>query len=784
MALSVPAGRTARSWSSLVLLAGAIGVGLLQPSDLHARWAIQETVIHGSVVDGVRGSPVRSALVRVDGLVRATTDTEGNFRLEAGSEAATMRVEAPGYRVWESRIEAAASPLRIRLEADPFRVAALEVRSRATGRASSLQPAAIVDARQLAERMATSVAAAVVSEPGVTMRTNGPMASQPVIRGLAGDRVMVLEDGLRTGDIATTAPDHAVSIEPATARQIDVIRGPAGLLYGSNTLGGVINVRREGVPRERPDRVEWSAASYGESVNRGGSLAGWARAGMGPWVVQGDGAVRRSSDTRTPGGVPLPNTDLRVEDGGFGLSLVGDQGMLGGAVRGYQASYGVPSSFQGLTLPGSHDGGVYVDVHRLAGRVDGEWTPRAGEWVQGVTGGVNAIRFKQWEYEQGGFVGTRFGQLAAGGDLVVRLQGGGHRGALGTSIQWKDLRAEGSFTGTRPAQHRALAVFAVDEVELGPVQVLGGLRLDRIDLIPLDSTETLLVRDVRTRSFSAATGAVGLRAHLGAGWIGSVQVARAFRPPSIEELFSAGPHLASYAYEVGNPSLEAERGTGIDVFLEHAGPRSRVQLSAFVMSLDGYVLFAPVLDEETGLLLRDPRLRRYVVYAPEQTDARLTGMELRVQLLPLENWGVDLAADMVRGRASGGELLSNIPPASGRIEFRYLGREGTAALFLEGRRPHRATPAPPAGAEATCEPRSMDGEVVVLPSHFCPTDGMLLVGATLSRTLPTAWTAWETRITLGVDNLLDTTWRDPLWRAKEVAPQPGRNLRLAVQVAP
>ncbi len=744
------------------------------------------------VVDVQRELPVSGAMVLVDGRSVGRTAPDGSLLVEVAPDGVLLRVDAAGYLPWEARVRPPppdAPPLTVALVPDPFRLEALEVRVRALGAGSAFQPSAVLDARTLAERMATSVAQALAGEPGVTVRTNGPMASQPVIRGLSGDRVVVLEDGLRTGDITTTAPDHAVTIEPATARQIEVLRGPAALLHGSNTLGGVVNVRREAVPASPARGLEWKAASYGESMNRGGAASGWVRTGRGPLVVQADGALRGSSDVRTPGGDPLPFTDVSVSDLGAGAAWIGDEARLGGAVRGYRASYGVPSSFDGMTLPGSHVGGVYVETQRLSGRADAEWQrgpsgTSAGRRVESVAVGANAIRFEQWEYEQGGFVGTRFAQLAGGGDLVVRHGAPGRRGALGAAIQWKDLRAEGSFTGTRPATHRTLSAFAIEEVELGSTRLLAGLRLDRIDLVPLDSTETLLVRDVRTRSFVELTGAAGVRRTLGGGWAGSLYLARAFRPPSIEELFSAGPHLASYAYEIGDPSLEAERGVGSDLVLEHAGSRGRVELTLFGMRMRGYVAYAPVLDPATGRLLRDPRLRRYVVYAPEQVDARLYGGEFRVQRVLGEGWGLDIAADLVRGFSEDGDPLPNLPPASGRLEVRRFLGDGSAALQVEGRLRHRATPSPPAEAELTCTPRVEEAEVAVLPSHFCPTPGTILVGGVVSLPLPDRWTPWETRLTLGFENLLDTTWRDPLWRAKQVAPQPGRNIRFSLQVQP
>jgi iron complex outermembrane recepter protein len=665
-----------------------------------------------------------------------------------------------------------------------LRLDPVEVRSRAFGAGEALQAVSVLDAERIAERMAPSVAAVISAEPGVTMRTNGPMASLPVIRGLGGDRVLVLEDGMRTGDIATTAPDHAVTVEPATARRIEVIRGPAGLLYGSNTLGGVVNVVREDIPRSRPATADWSASLFGESGNRGVGGAARLLGAVGPVVLHADGSARGAGDTRTPRGIPLPFTDLAAHDAGIGASLVVPSGHLGVAARGYRARYGVPSSFGGVTLPGAHDGGVYVDASRTSARVDGEWRAGRGA-LEALSAGANAVRFEQTEYEEGGFVGTRFGQLAASAEGVARLRAGRHLGAVGASFQRRDLRAAGSYTGTRPAVQTTAALFAVDEIHLGRVTVLMGVRVDAIRLVPLDSTETLLLRGVRTRAFSAPTGAIGLRTPLGGGWSVSVQLARAFRPPSIEELFSAGPHLASYAYEVGVPELAAERGVGLDGVLRWQGGRGRAELAGYAMRVDGYVVFAPQIDPATGEPLRDPRLRRYVVYRPEQRDARLGGMEARATLLPAAGWSLELAADLPRGSAVDGAPLPGMPGASGRIELRRVAARWSAGAIVDGRGAQRRVPAAPAG-DATCDVVVRDGEAIALPAEFCPAPGVVLLGVVGSLRLRHSGSesAPVTTLTVSAENLLDTRWRDPLWRGGLVAPQPGRSLRIGVRVTP
>lgn len=525
-------------------------------------------------------------------------------------------------------------------------------------------------------------------------------------------------------------------------------------------------------------------AAYGESVNRGGSASGRVAGARGGLVLQADASGRIAGDIRTPGGIPLPFTDLDGFDVGAGASLVRGRGHAGVAIREIRSFYGVPSSFDGVTLPGAHDGGIYIDLERRTARFDAEWRPASGP-VEALALGGNAVRFLQEEFELGGFVGTRFGQLAGSGEAVLRLRGERHRGAVGVAGQWRDLRAEGSFTGTRPAVQRGAALFALDEFTSGRWTVLAGLRADRVLVSPLDSTETLLLRDVRSRQFGALTGALGVRRQTGRGWSLSLQVARAFRPPSIEELYSAGPHLANYAYEVGLPSLDAERGLGIDAVIRRLGERSAVEVAAYAMEVEGYVVFAPQVDPSTGLPMRDPRLRRYVVYRPRQTDARLLGVEVRSTLLPAEGWTLLVAGDLPRGTARDGTPLPSMPPPTLRADLRRRMGAAGAGVDVEIRGRQSRVPPPPPAADVGCRVAVVEGEAQGLPAEYCPTPGALLLGALFSWDFAAGGVfRHPVKLTLTADNLLDTRWRDPLWRAKEVAPQPGRNLRLAVQVMP
>lgn len=682
-----------------------------------------------------------------------------------------------------------------------------------------LRPASVLEGRALDQRRAPSIAATIAGEPGVTARSNGPMATQPVIRGLSGDRVLVLEDGQRTGDIATTAPDHAVTIDPMTARRVEVIRGPAGLLFGSNSLGGVVNVVRDDVPIERQSR--WLAghvSAQGESVNNGGVVQSAVRGGGGPFAYRVGGSWRTAGNTRAPQGT-LPFSDLQAHDVGVGVALVDmhtSEGIwrVGAAARDVVSRYGVPGSFDGIVLPGAHDGGVYVDLARRSGRVDASWRSVVNDtpatWtpqLRQVNVSTQFVRFEQSELERGGFVGTRFGQLMGNSDVLVQYVRGGPvpvRGNVGAWGQWRDFRAEGSFTGTRPGVLRGGALFAMEEMELDAlfngraVRLQWGARWDATRIAPLDSTETALVQNVRTRSFNAPTGSVGITVGAGAGFTLGGSITRAFRPPAIEELFSAGPHLATYAYEVGNPSLRAERGNGIDLIARMTRGAVQGEVTLFRMHIRDFIYQQPLIDAVTGEPVRDPRLRRYNVYRAEQSDARMHGAEGRVEWRVSRARGITLDGTMswvrgeqrvrVPGRATADTMgttwapLPAMPPLRARAQLRWEQRAWTVGGGVEATARQARVPSAPTTLGATTCALSTSQTVLgagapsLLPAEFCPTSGWVLAHASASRRWMMAGQLHE--LTAAVDNLFNSVWRDHLWRAKQVAPQPGRNIRV------
>ena len=752
---------TVTSFAANIAIATAVSLFVLTSVGYASEPVTPAASLHGTIIDGATGEPIANAAVRLrESGRREFSHADGSFHFDGiAAGAHTIAVEMLGYAPLERRVEVAddrVMEVELTLTPSALRLSAVIVTGTGSERGAdaSYRSMTVLSDADLRRKLAGSVAATLAGEPGLTQRYNGPVAAQPVIRGLSGDRVLMLEDGQRTGDIASTSADHAVTIEPLTAERIEVVRGPAGVLYGSSSLGGVINVIREEVPRSVPESVTGVLTAQAESVNRG--LAGGAMlmAPAGSFAVRAELSGRTAGDTRTPEG-DLPETQLSGYNGGIGTSWVGRRGHMGAAIRDFAMSYGVPGTFQGQVIPGGHEDGVEIELRRTTARLEGRLLTTGGT-LRSVEADASFVRFDQRELELGGedgpVVGTHFRQYSAAGSVRAhhRHAAGGIRleGAAGVSGMFRDLGVSGSRSGSRPARNYTMAAFAFEEFAVSPVTFEVGARYDWSRIDPLD-TSPGTIGDVRRRDFQSVSGSVAALYRPADAWTAGVSVARSFRTPSIEELFSNGPHLANYSYDIGNPDLDAEYGLGIDAFIRASLQSFHGEIGVFRNAISDYIYQAP-----TGEL--DPRLGLYPVFRSEQSDVVLTGVDGRLQWELFDNWVVEGTASYVRGRrdAEGGDVdLPAMPPLHGALSVRRDGARLFAGVGVEG-----------AGAQDHV------GEFEE------PTPGYTLVNATGGL----RWTALGrlNTLTLQVDNVLDASWRDHLSRIRQVAPQPGRNIQL------
>jgi iron complex outermembrane recepter protein len=716
--------------------------------------------IHGLVLDAASGQPIAGATVRLRELRRSElSHADGSFhfeRLSAGTY--TVTVNRVGYALAERTVAVPAAgtvEVQIRLHPSAIQLTEIIVTGTGTERTSqeAYRPTTVLADAELRRKLTTTIAATLAGEAGISQVYNGPAAARPVIRGLGGDRVLILEDGDRTGDVSSTAPDHAVAVEALTAERIEVVRGPAALLYGSSALGGVVNVIREEVPRSLPERFSGTVSAQAESVNHGVAGGAGLLLPVGHFALRAEASGRVAGDTRTPLG-PLPDSDLQALNAGVGGSWIHERGFVGAAIRDYTLEYGVPGSFQGVEIPGAHEEGVDIRMRRTSARLQAGLLRATGPF-RGLDFDANYTRYRHDEIEAGGEIGTQFGQLTGTANLVARhaheTNGLFLEGASGVWGMWKDLAVAGGRTGSHPAQLASVAAFLYEELGRDPFRLQLGARYERTRISP-DVNVRSRLEGVRERTFGAFSGSVaGLYTPMEGVTLGA-NVARAVRTPTIEELFSDGPHLASYRFEVGNPELRAEHGLGTDIFARAAFPRFRGELTLFRNAIDGYVFYVP-----TGEM--DPVERRVPVVQATQTDAILRGAEAAFQWEARRRLVLEGNLGYVHAQRAGGEPLPLIPPLNGQIGARYDATGYFAGATFRG---------------AARQDRTADFE--------SPTGAHGLVDLTGGL----RWTAWGGRlhtVTLRVDNVLDRAWHEHLSVIKEVAPQPGRNVQLLYRVS-
>ncbi|MEM7415145.1 MAG: TonB-dependent receptor [Gemmatimonadota bacterium] len=705
--------------------------------------------IDGVVIDAETSAPLAGATVRVSSSgVGAVTASDGTFRLlrvQQGTQS--LVVERLGYATVTQEVTVGdGATIRIEMVTSALDIGGFVVTGALSERGAdeSLRPVSVLAGQALQERLKATVAGTLASEPGFVASTMGPAAARPVIRGMGGDRVLLLEDGARVADVSNTHADHATAVDPASARRLEVVRGPAALLYGSNALGGVVNVIRDEIPSAVPYQPTGMATAQARTVDEGYGLSAHALVGVSDRLaVRVEGTGRTSSDLSTPAG-NLLNTWADTWEASAGTSLVDDWGFVGGAVRAYRSDYGVPGGFVG-----GHESGVRIEMERTAAKFRTQIDRPVGPFQSVRVDGAFSD-YQHREIETGEILGTIFDRALGSGDVIARHEGLGpfSAGALGARGSWEELEFRGALQTPNSRRYSA-AAFLLEELEFGAIRVEAGLRYDWVRITPGADDPTSSIGNVRTRTFHSGSGSLGLLYGFGNGFALGASAAQAFRPPDVGELFSEGPHLAVYAYEVGNPELGTEVGRGFDAFVRYGSDQVEAEFTGFYNDVSGYVY-----GENTGRISRV----QLPIYQYQANDAVLTGFEgsLHWQFAP--RFEFEGTGSYVRGTLSGtDEPLPLIPPLQGRAAVSY---DGT--VWFAG-----------SEAELAAEQNRL-GEFEEATSGYVVFHLHGGVRLTLGGRLHV--------LTLNLENLSDKVYRNHLSRVKSIMPEAGRGVRLAYRV--
>lgn len=552
-------------------------------------------------------------------------------------------------------------------------------------------PVLTLSGEELVHRRQATLGDTLAGQPGINFDNFGGGASRPVIRGQTAPRVQALGDGANIQDASTISPDHAIVTEPLLLRGIEVLRGPAALLYGGGAIGGAINLLDDKVPTALPrNGVSGVAEGRLGTADDERSLVGGITAGVGPFAFHAEGVHRSSNDYRVPGGFGERHVDGSYNDTStfsVGGSWIGEGGYLGVAYTRQRSTYGLPGhshDYEDCHPHGSslHCGGHGHDHddhdHDHGDEHDHEEVPfvklRSERFdirsdYDDPLPGFEALRFRmaftnyahdEIEHDE---VATTFRNKAH--DIRLELTHkpiAGLRGIIGVQHSDSEFSALGEEAFLPESDTRNTALFLMETLEAGPVRFELAARHE------WQRIEATLGRRASHRPFSVSGAAIW---DINGDYSLALSLARSQRAPNTQELYARGVHLATNTYELGTATLGKETSRSIDLTIRKTAGDTTFTLGAYHQDFDDYI-FADTIDQ-----YEDFRLIRY-----EAADARFTGVdgEIRHQLTP--GLGLSLFGDYVRARFKNG--LGNLPriPA-GRLGGRADGQWGPVTAGVE-----------------------------------------------------------------------------------------------------
>lgn len=521
------------------------------------------------------------------------------------------------------------------------------------------QPVSVLRGERLQRRQSTSLGETLNTELGVQSSSFGAGAGRPVIRGMDGARVRVMDGGLGTSDLSTISPDHQVTGEPITAKQIEVLRGPATLLYGSGAIGGVVNVVTNRIPDARQEGLYGSAELRAASGTRENTGSFQLDGGRGAFAWHLDGYRRRTGDYALRSG-SLANSFTEADGFAFGGSLVGDRGYLG---LGHQQL----GSFYGIPTPDASR--IDMRQHR---------TDAAGELFDPLPGFTRLrVKFRDSRY--------RHAEIESTGDTgtVFRNSGTEHRyelthaplagwtGVLGLQAENKVISALGEEAIVPRTRSRSRGLFLVEDRSWRDFHFEMGARAGKETRDPDGPNPG--------RSFSLASYSAGTVWNFAPGYALALNATSAQRAPATEELYSNGAHVATAAFEIGHANLGKERSRNVDIGLRKTAGAWRGRIGVFQNRIRNYI-FASSADQDgdgvadrvddTGAL--DPA-GAFLRLNYAQADARFRGIEGEISYRPLRSgFGVRAFGDRAEGRLAGaGGHLPRMSPARLGVEADY-----------------------------------------------------------------------------------------------------------------
>ena len=631
----------------------------------------------------------------------------------------------------------------------------------------------VLDSEELAKDVRPSIGETLARQPGISASSFGPTASRPILRGLSGDRIRLLTDGIGSFDVSASSPDHAVALNPLTAERIEVLRGPSALLYGSSAIGGVVNIVDRRIPRRAPENAVGVAGllSYGTAADERSANLSVDVPVTGHFILHADGNWSKSDDLETGGHLltkelreqaaaspdpeiqaladlkgKLPNSAAKSWEAAGGLAYVDGDLNIGASFTHHDALYGVPIRFSLDPTIEAEAPTIDVSQDRYDARAE---IPLSGLFSQvRLRGGYS--KYRHYEIEDTGEIASTFRSKGGEGRAeLVQAERGGWSGTSGLQYLDRKVGIEGEEKFLPDSKQRQTGLFTMQSVVRGPFRLEGGARVEFSKLSAAEDED--LETPAMKRSFTTFSASGGASYDFSPGWRAGATLAYSSRAPSIEELFANGPHAGTQAFEVGDPGLDPEKSVSAEVSIRrHSGP-VRITASAYYTHFSNYIFQAQTGEIEDNL----------PVFAYRQGKANYYGFELETKAELGDalgiHWDGDLIADYVHATVKDFGPAPQIPP------LRLLGGISGSKGPVEGR---------------------VEVEHAFRQNRNAPleteTDGYTLVNASLDWT-PLADNP-DLTLSLAANNIFDVVARRHSSLLKDYAPLAGRDIRVTARL--
>ena len=691
----------------------------------------------------------------------------------------------------DSNRDSAEAEAASRGAADDFHGGIIYVTAGGLARLDMLAGTSVLDGAELQRNLDGQIGEILTKVPGVSATSFSPGASRPVLRGFQGDRVRVLVDGIGAIDASNTSADHAVTIDPLTAERIEVLRGPAALLYGSSAIGGAVNVIDKRIPQRVPGETvhvdALAAVDTAYDLREGGASVDIPLGSALAFHL--DGSWRKTDDVEIPGfvlaeplrqdllaeaaeeraeGHPeeadellaaagrhgvLPSSATETYSLGGGLAWFGNGVSLGASVGYFDSLYGVP------TRPGAHhhheEGEEGEEDHAHSEEAVSIALEQVRADLRGsidLGGGFFDELTTRWAWSdythvelEGDEVGTTFAVEGVEGRIeLVQTERGGWRGSIGGQYLFRDLAAVGAEAFVPANTTESFALFTLQEVDFDPFQIEAGARYERSSL----AAPAIGAR----RSFDTVSAALGFAYSPAPGVRLGINGSRAARAPSSEELFANGPHIATQQFEIGNPDLRQETALGLEGY-------ARANFGGADL---GFAVYRTWFDDFIYLHATGEALAELPVYRQRQQGADHFGIEAEASVPLFRAAGfrfiADVQGDYVRATLADGTPVPRIPP-----------------LSLLGALEMQSDP-----LDLRAEVQWFDAQTRLAPFET-ETDGFTHVN------LSAAWKPLRGNdnltVMLQANNLLDAEGRRHASFTKDFVPLAGRNVKLSVKLS-